>query len=73
MIMRHVFEHLRTRKERLISLSGSGNIYIGTLASVLDCPEASIRRSIQELRREGYHIVIENRLVTNYGTAYSRF
>lgn len=57
----------RTRKARLLSLTTGGTIYMSTLARVLNCPEASIRRSIQELRAEGYYIVLDNKSVTNYG------
>ena len=35
-------------------MSGSATVY--TLASLLDCPEASIRRDVQKLRSEGHNI-----------------
>ena len=35
-------------------MSSSATVY--TLASLIDCPEASIRRDVQKLRSEGHNI-----------------
>lgn len=57
----------KTRNERLLSLISSGGLDVSTLERVLDCPAASIRRSIQELRAEGYYIVLDGRRAISYG------
>jgi biotin operon repressor len=57
----------RSRQDRLISLTTGGEISIDTVARILDCPEASVRRDIQELRREGYYIVLHLKQIKNYG------
>lgn len=57
----------RTRHQRLISLSTGGSICIETVARILDCPEASIRRDIQQLRAQGWYIVLDQKQITNYG------
>lgn len=46
----------RSRLERLVSLSSNGTIAIQTVAQLFDCPEASVRRDIQTLRKDGYVI-----------------
>lgn len=57
----------RTRLERLISLSSNGGICIDTVARLLDCPEASIRRDIFTLRQQGYYITLEEKQIRNHG------
>ncbi len=49
----------RTRLERLRSLSSNGSISIQTVARILDCPEASVRRDIFQLRQAGYVVTLE--------------
>ncbi len=49
----------RTRLERLRSLSSNGSISIQTVARILDCPEASVRRDIFHLRQAGYVVTLE--------------
>jgi biotin operon repressor len=44
------------RLDTILSILTSGSATVYTLASMLDCPEASIRRSIQQLRAEGHNI-----------------
>lgn len=56
-----------TRNERLLSLISNTWLSMWTLSQVLDCPEASIRRSIQELRREGYSIVLDQGQARSWG------
>lgn len=58
---------LRSRLDRLKSLTTGGEISIETVARVLDCPEASIRRDLQTLRKEGYYIVLDQKQIKNYG------
>jgi len=43
-------------KERIIERLKLGEDSSANLAKVLDCPEASIRRDIQSLRRDGWNI-----------------
>lgn len=57
----------RTRLERLVSLSSNGSICIETVARLLDCPEASIRRDIFTLRQQGYYITLEDKQIRNHG------
>jgi biotin operon repressor len=57
----------QTRNERLLSLISSGWLSMNTLTRLLDCPDASVRRSIQELRREGYYIVLDQGQARSYG------
>jgi biotin operon repressor len=57
----------RSRQDRLISLTTGGEISIQTVARIFECPEASVRRDIQELRREGYYIVLDQKQIKNYG------
>ena len=40
--------------------------FIDCIAYYLNIPEASIRRSIQELRREGYPITLKDGVVSLY-------
>ena len=40
-----------------------GNVHIGRLAYELNIPVPSVRRAIQELRREGYRITLEDSIV----------
>jgi biotin operon repressor len=44
------------RKYAILAILRSGPVSVYSLASRLDAPEASIRRSIQELRADGYGI-----------------
>ena len=44
------------RLDVIISTLQSGQATSYTLAGLLDCPQASVRRDIQKLRREGYII-----------------
>ena len=44
------------RLDTILSTLQSGSATVWTLASMLDCPEASIRRDVQALRREGHNI-----------------
>ncbi len=57
----------KTRNQRLLSLLSNGHMSILGLSHYFDCPEASIRRSIHELREEGYYIVVENGTARSYG------
>jgi biotin operon repressor len=57
----------KTRNERLLSLLANGWMSMIGLCNHFDCPEASIRRSIQELRREGYYIVLDRGQARSYG------
>lgn len=57
----------RSRLDRLKSLTTGGEISINTTARVLGCPEASIRRDIQQLRKEGYVVVLYRGQIKNYG------
>ncbi len=53
------------RNERILnSLRVWGRVYISTLCADEDAPEASIRRSIQELRREGHLIDLYDGVVS---------
>lgn len=46
-----------SRKECIIrALQTGGEESASNLARICDCPEASIRRTIQELRRDGHNI-----------------
>lgn len=63
--MGHTFE--RSRRERFNSLTSNGAISLKVLARVLRCPEPSVRRLIQEMRREGFDITLFQGLVRNYG------
>ena len=44
------------RQERILYYLGQGDQTVHTLASILDAPEASIRRDVQVLRRNGHNI-----------------
>ena len=44
------------RLDTILSTLQSGSATVYTLASLLDCPEASIRRDIQKLRAESHNI-----------------
>ena len=44
------------RLDTILSTLQSGSATVYTLAGLLDCPEASVRRDIQALRREGHNI-----------------
>ena len=57
----------KTRNERLLSLISNGELSMETLSRIFDCPEASIRRSIQKLRADGYYIVLSHGQVKSYG------
>lgn len=57
----------QTRNERIVSLTSTGWLSMNTLSRLLDCPEASIRRSIQELRAEGYYLVLNQGQVCCHG------
>lgn len=57
----------RSRVERLKSLTTGGEISIETVARIFECPEASVRRDIQVLRKEGYYIVLDQKQIKNYG------
>ncbi len=57
----------RSRQERLISLSSNGSICIETVARLLDCPEASIRRDIFHLREAGWYITLEDKQIRCHG------
>lgn len=57
----------RSRLQRLVSLSSNGGICITTVARLLDCPEASVRRDIFTLRTQGYYITLEQGQIRNYG------
>ena len=57
----------KTRNERLLSLISRGEASMHTLSILFGCPEASIRRSLQELRRDDYHIVVVEGWVKCYG------
>jgi biotin operon repressor len=56
-----------TRNERIIHLTSTGWLSMNSLSRLLDCPEASIRRSIQELRRDGYYVVLDQGQARCYG------
>ena len=60
-----VYQH--TRLERLKTLSSGESICIETVCRLFDCPEASVRRDIQTLRKDGYYIVLDGKQITNYG------
>ena len=47
---------MTTREQTIIDLLRQGEQSIWSLASRLDCPEASIRRIVGKLKRDGYHI-----------------
>lgn len=57
----------QTRNERIVSLTSTGWLSMNTLSRILDCPDASIRRSIQELRAEGYYLVLDQGQVRCHG------
>ena len=61
----------KTRNERLLSLISCGGLDVSTLTRIFGCPYASIRRSIQELRAEGYYIVLERGQAKSYGLRQS--
>jgi len=56
-----------SRNERLLSLLTNGWMSMLGLTRHFDCPEASIRRSIQELRRDGYYVVLDQGQARCYG------
>lgn len=45
-----------SRRAQILSLLQSGRSTTSTLSYLLDAPEPSIRRDIQQLRREGHNI-----------------
>ncbi len=45
-----------TRKDRILNALKTGDESASNLARICDCPQASIRRTIQELRAEGHNI-----------------
>jgi len=45
-----------SRNQRILELLTTGPKMGEALARELDCPEASIRRNVQELRKQGYRI-----------------
>lgn len=47
---------LNERQRTIVGILRDGSATTQTMAQTLDAPEASVRRNIQELRREGYHI-----------------
>ncbi len=58
---------LRSRVERLRSLSSNGSISIQTVAKLFDCPEASVRRDIFHLRQAGWIIELYGGQIRCYG------
>ncbi len=49
-------------KDRIIAHLQSGHVdSAANIARILDCPEASIRRDIQALRRDGFNISFSDR------------
>jgi len=57
----------RTRNEELLHLLSNGWMSLLVLSRLFDCPEASIRRSIHELRQAGYFIEVRDGHVTSHG------
>ncbi len=47
---------MSNRNDRVLLALTSGEETSSNLARICDCPEPSIRRSIQELRRDGHNI-----------------
>jgi len=45
-----------SRNQRILELLTIGPQMSEALARALDCPEASIRRNVQELRKQGHRI-----------------
>jgi biotin operon repressor len=45
-----------TRKDCILKALQSGEESASNLARVCECPQASVRRTIQELRRDGFNI-----------------
>lgn len=45
-----------TRHERIVELLSVRPMMSEAIARELDCPEASVRRNVQELRKRGYRI-----------------
>lgn len=45
-----------SRNQQILHMLQDGPHTSSSLAQVLECPEPSVRRSIQELRRDGYNI-----------------
>ena len=45
-----------SRKDRIIERLTAGCESAANLARILDCPEASVRRDIQALRKAGYNV-----------------
>lgn len=49
-------DSLSQRQARVVSRLSMGEESAANLARILDCPEASVRRDIQALRRAGYNV-----------------
>ncbi len=47
---------MNIREQTILDLLKQGEQSIWSLASRLDCPEASIRRTVGKLKRDGWHI-----------------
>ena len=45
-----------SRRDKIVERLQAGAESAANLARILDCPEASVRRDIQALRRAGYNV-----------------
>ena len=47
---------IMSRRDKIVERLQAGEESAANLARILDCPEASVRRDIQALRRAGYNV-----------------